>query len=246
MEWHLSPMGLARLMCTPTRMPLAYGAVGQCKTFNGYSLSVLWAATVVTFSSFRCSEETIVGDDAKYDPNTHLSFSNVAVDDPAFWSIFSFFIKQSKTDQERVGVRVIIGRQGMTSALSRLSWIIYNHVGVALEHYSCGRMGHHYPSLILSRLRVKHSLWLIFLPRTSPDIIIGLGWTQQQPWLALKIQLFRHWAGGRMQLTVCMSGWILITWPRCHRLCLTIYRGSPRGCNFHILFLLYMIVHIFL
>ena len=116
---------------------------------------------------------------------------------------------------------------------------------MALEHHSCGRrMGHCYPSPILSQLLIKHSLRLIFPPRTLPDIVTGLGRPQQQPWLALKIPLFRHWAGGRVQLAVCMSGWILITWQQCHRLCLTIYRGSPHGGDFHILFLLYMIVDI--
>ena len=73
---------------------------------------MLWAAAVVTFFSFCRSGETTVGGEAQYDPSTHLSYSDVAVDDPDSPSIVSLFIKQSKTDQERVGVRVIIGRTG--------------------------------------------------------------------------------------------------------------------------------------
>ena len=51
-----------------------------------------------TFFSFCRSGETTVGGDAKYDPDTHLSYSDVAVDDQASPSIVSLFIKQSKTD----------------------------------------------------------------------------------------------------------------------------------------------------
>ena len=54
---------------------------------------MLWETAVVTFFSFCRSRETTVGGDVQYDPNTHLSFSDVAVDDPDSPSIVSLFIK---------------------------------------------------------------------------------------------------------------------------------------------------------
>ena len=53
-----------------------------------------------------------VEDETKYDPNTHLSFADVAVDNAVLPSVISLNIKYSKTDQGRVGVRVMLGRTG--------------------------------------------------------------------------------------------------------------------------------------
>jgi len=71
-------------------------------TFNSV---MLWAATVVTFFSFCRSGEA---DTTKFDPSADLSLADVAVDNPASPAIISLMIKQSKTDQERVGVKVFI------------------------------------------------------------------------------------------------------------------------------------------
>ena len=47
-----------------------------------------------------------------YNPNLHLSYNDIAVNDAKVPSIISLQIKQSKTDQERAGTRVIIGKTG--------------------------------------------------------------------------------------------------------------------------------------
>ena len=51
-------------------------------------------------------------DDGGYDPGAHLSFSNIAVDDPTSPSFLKVRIKQSKTDPFRKGVDLFLGRTG--------------------------------------------------------------------------------------------------------------------------------------
>ena len=82
-----------------------------------FNLMMLWAAAVVTFFSFCCSGETTVEEGSQYDPDVHLSFSNVAVDDPSSSSVISLHIKRSKTDQARKASRWSLGALAMTSAL---------------------------------------------------------------------------------------------------------------------------------
>jgi len=71
---------------------------------------MLWAASIVTFFSFCRLGEITVEDENKYDPAAHLSFHDISVDNADNPKVISLFIKQSKTDQGRVGVRVILGK----------------------------------------------------------------------------------------------------------------------------------------
>ena len=73
---------------------------------------MLWAASLTTFFSFCRSGEVTVENEAGYDHNTHLSFSDLAVDNAASPSVISLNIKCSKTDQGRVGCQVILGKTG--------------------------------------------------------------------------------------------------------------------------------------
>ena len=73
---------------------------------------MLWAASLTTFFSFCRSGEITVENETKYNPNTHLSFSDLAVDNAATPSVISLNIKCSKTDQGRVGCQVVLGRTG--------------------------------------------------------------------------------------------------------------------------------------
>ena len=61
--------------------------------------------------SFCCSGEVTVENEASYDHNTNLSFSD-AVDNAVSPSVISLNIKCSKTDQGRVGCQVILGKTG--------------------------------------------------------------------------------------------------------------------------------------
>ena len=54
----------------------------------------------------------MVPSEDSYNPNSHLPYGDIAVNDAKTSSIISLLIKQSKTDQERVGTRVLIGKTG--------------------------------------------------------------------------------------------------------------------------------------
>ena len=71
---------------------------------------MLWAAALVTFFSFCRSGEVTVEDENKYDAKTHLSWADVAVDNATSPALISLNIKCSKTDQGRVGIRVVLGK----------------------------------------------------------------------------------------------------------------------------------------
>jgi len=66
----------------------------SCIGSHSFNSVILWAAAVVTL----------------HDPNTHLSY--LAIDDPTSPLIISLFIKQSKMDQKRAVVKVVIGKTG--------------------------------------------------------------------------------------------------------------------------------------
>ena len=100
-----------RLPITPTIFqklkPIWLG--GNNISFNG---RMLWAASLTTFFSFCRSGEVTVENEVSYDHNTHLSFSDLAVDNATSPSVISLNIKCSKTDQGRVGCQVILGKTG--------------------------------------------------------------------------------------------------------------------------------------
>ena len=100
-----------RLPITPAilRKLKSIWANGRNSPFNPL---MLWTAALVTFFSFCRSGEITVEDEKRYDPKTHLSLADVTVDNAVSPSIIALNIKYSKTDQGRVGVRVILGRTG--------------------------------------------------------------------------------------------------------------------------------------
>ena len=74
-----------------------------------YDNLMLWATSVTTFFTFCRSGETTVENENQYDPKVHLSYSDIAVDNSTSPNVISLNIKQSKTDQLRKGVKVVIG-----------------------------------------------------------------------------------------------------------------------------------------
>ena len=71
---------------------------------------MLWAASTTCFFGFmRAGEITIPSWDA-YDPSAHLSFADIAVDDPSKPSLMEVRVKASKTDPFRKGVNLYMGR----------------------------------------------------------------------------------------------------------------------------------------
>ena len=76
-------------------------------TFNN---TMLWAATTTTFFGLCRSGEITVQCESKFDPQTHLCFSDVAVDNALDPITISIMLKYSKTDQFRKGVKLVMGR----------------------------------------------------------------------------------------------------------------------------------------
>ena len=92
----------SRLPITPTILrKIKAGWIGNgTPTFEA---SMLWVASLTTFFSFCQSGEITVESKSKCDPNTHLLFSDLAVDNANSPSIISLNIECSKTDQDIVG-----------------------------------------------------------------------------------------------------------------------------------------------
>ena len=71
---------------------------------------MLWAAACLAFFAFlRVGEFTSPTTD-KYDPKVHLSFSDISTDNQQSPSMVFVQLKQSKTDQLRKGVTIVLGR----------------------------------------------------------------------------------------------------------------------------------------
>ena len=81
---------------------------------HNFDNTMIWATSLVCFFSFLCSGEITIPSQAAYDPTVHLSFADIAVDDPAKPSIIQLTIKQSKTDPFRQGVNIYLGSTGTT------------------------------------------------------------------------------------------------------------------------------------
>ena len=73
---------------------------------------MLWVASLTTFFSFCQSGEDTMEKETKYDPKTHLSFSDLAVDSAMIPLVILLNIKCSKTDQGRMGYQVVLGKTG--------------------------------------------------------------------------------------------------------------------------------------
>ena len=73
---------------------------------------LLWAACCLAIFGFlRCGEFTVPSQ-TDYDPDTHLSLTNIALDNKVSPSVIQVKIKQSKTDPFRQGVDIYLGRTG--------------------------------------------------------------------------------------------------------------------------------------
>ena len=73
---------------------------------------MLWAASTTAFFGFCRSGEVTVSSGSSYDPQTHLSYSDLAVDQSSDPSMVSIVLKHSKTDQARKGMKIVVGKTG--------------------------------------------------------------------------------------------------------------------------------------
>ena len=68
---------------------------------HDFDSTMIWAASLVCFFGFLCSGKITIPSQAAYDPTVHLSFTDIAVDDPSKPSIIQLTIKQSKKKKKK-------------------------------------------------------------------------------------------------------------------------------------------------
>ena len=71
---------------------------------------MLWAACCLGFFGFLHSGEMTVAEDGSFDPGQHLSMGDLSVDDKQNPAKITVRIKQSKTDQFRVGTSIVVSK----------------------------------------------------------------------------------------------------------------------------------------
>lgn len=95
-----------RLPITPTMLCLIR-ALWSTKEFD-FDYIMLWAAMCVEFL-FRMGELTVPSEDS-FHHSILLTFKDIAVDSMTDTKLIGITLKQSKTDQFRRGMQVLIGR----------------------------------------------------------------------------------------------------------------------------------------
>ena len=78
-----------------------------------YTRSSLWAACCVGFFGFLRCAEFLIPDDVDFNPDLHLTVSDIYLDTSADTWKFFLRIKASKTDQSREGTTIVLGGTGL-------------------------------------------------------------------------------------------------------------------------------------
>ncbi len=84
-------------------------AVWECQASDPDTV-MLWEACCLAFFGFLRAGEFTVPGDTGYDHSTHLSWGDLAVDNPVSPGLLSVHLKASKTDPFRKGVTLFIGK----------------------------------------------------------------------------------------------------------------------------------------
>ena len=97
------------------RLPITPTLLHQIKAVWDHQASdpdykMLWSACCLAFFGFLRAGEFTVPSDSGYDASTHLSWGDLAVDNPAQPSTLSIRLKASKTDPFRKGITLYIGK----------------------------------------------------------------------------------------------------------------------------------------
>ena len=101
-----------RLPITPRILRLMKRVWFPSDTNSSYDNLMLWVVSTIAFFGFCRSGEITTPSDNSYDPNIHLSYADIATDNPKCPSMLSINLKHSKIDQERKGIKIIIGKTG--------------------------------------------------------------------------------------------------------------------------------------
>ena len=73
---------------------------------------MLWAASTTAFFDFCQSGEVTLSSESSYDPQTHLSYSDLPVDHSPDPSMVSIVLKHFKTDQARKDMKIVKRKTG--------------------------------------------------------------------------------------------------------------------------------------
>ena len=97
------------------RLPITPELLGKLRQVweqdnRNYDNIMLWAVSSVCFFGFFHSGELTVPLENAFDPQVHLTFSDIEIDNPATPTIMKIHLKASKTDPCRKGVDVFVGR----------------------------------------------------------------------------------------------------------------------------------------
>jgi integrase len=100
-----------------TRLPVTPAILKQVKDLwqphqHDFNHIMLWAALCTAFFGFCRPGEITAPSHAAFDPNVHLLFEDLSVDDPGNPQLITLRIKQSKTDQLRTGADITLARTG--------------------------------------------------------------------------------------------------------------------------------------
>ena len=99
---------------TRPRLPITPSILRQLRRVWDHSAVdfdhiMLWAASTACFFGFMRAGEITLPSQEAYDPTAHLSFNDIAVDDPSSPTVMEIRVKASKTDPFRKGVSLYMG-----------------------------------------------------------------------------------------------------------------------------------------
>ena len=99
------------------RLPITPSILRKLRTVwqkrpNPYEASMLWAISCLCFFGFLRTGEAVAPSDKNFDPNVHLSYTDVMVDNREKPQYITVRIKASKTDPFRKGTRIYLGATG--------------------------------------------------------------------------------------------------------------------------------------
>ncbi len=124
----LKPSGQdRRLPITPIVLRDIWEVVQRTPT--DYTNIMMWAACCLGYFAFlRCGEFTV---NDPFDPGKHLEISDIAVDSYEIPTMISVFLKQSKTDQDKSGIKLFLGRtnQDLCPVVAVLAYLGVRKVG---------------------------------------------------------------------------------------------------------------------
>ena len=94
----------------PITAPILRRIKGELERTAHPESRVLWAVSCTTFFGFFRLGEILLASQAQFNPQLHLAWGDMAVDNPQSPTIIKFHLKQSKTDPLGRGADIVLGR----------------------------------------------------------------------------------------------------------------------------------------